>query len=75
MASRTRRAGGCIGAHLRQCRLLVTSSSLIIRLFCSSLDELTSAERDVFGVAYQFINERRVGEHILMPNVRIVARG
>lgn len=39
------------------------------------LDELTSAAPAVFSVAYQLINERRIGEHILMPNVRIVCAG
>jgi hypothetical protein len=39
------------------------------------LDELTSAVNAVFGVCYQLINERRVGEHELMPNVRIVCAG
>lgn len=38
-------------------------------------DEITSAEREVFGVAYQLINERRVGEHALKPNVRILCMG
>lgn len=40
-----------------------------------TFDEITSAEREVFGVAYQLINERRVGEHILKPNVRILCMG
>jgi hypothetical protein len=39
------------------------------------LDELTSAEMDVMGVCYQLINERRIGEHVLMDNVRIVCSG
>jgi hypothetical protein len=39
------------------------------------LDELTSATGPVFGVCYQLIQERRVGEHILMPNVRILCAG
>ena len=44
----------------------------IIVLF---LDELTSATPPVFSVAYQLINERRVGEHVLKSNVRVVAAG
>lgn len=44
----------------------------IILLF---LDEITSATPPVFSVAYQLINERRVGEHVLKPNVRIVCAG
>ncbi len=44
----------------------------IIILF---LDEITSATPPVFSVAYQLINERRVGEHVLKPNVRIVCAG
>ena len=44
----------------------------IIILF---LDELTSAQPSVATVAYQLINERRIGEHMLKPNVRIVAAG
>ena len=39
------------------------------------LDELNSAKPDVLAVAYQLINDRRVGEHVLMENVRIVAAG
>lgn len=42
----------------------------IIILF---LDELTSAAPAVQAVAYQLINDRRVGEHVLKPNVRIAA--
>jgi MoxR-like ATPase len=44
----------------------------IIILF---LDELTSAQPSVASVAYQLINERRIGEHMLKPNVRILAAG
>jgi hypothetical protein len=44
----------------------------IILLF---FDEITSAAPPVFSVAYQIINERRVGEHVLKPNVRIVCAG
>ena len=39
------------------------------------LDEITSATPPVFAVAYQLINERRVGEHYLKDNVRIIALG
>ena len=39
------------------------------------LDELTSATPPVFAVCYQLINEWRIGEHILKPNVRIIAAG
>ena len=44
----------------------------IIILF---LDEFTSATPPVFSVAYQLVNERRIGEHVLKPNVRIVCAG
>lgn len=37
------------------------------------LDELGHAQPSVFGVAMQLVNERRIGEHYLMDNVRIVA--
>lgn len=40
-----------------------------------TLDEVNSASQPVFAVAMQLINERRVGEHELLPNVRIVAMG
>jgi hypothetical protein len=39
------------------------------------LDEATSATIPVMGVCYQLTNERRVGEHVLMPRVRIVLAG
>lgn len=39
------------------------------------LDELTSATIPVLGVAYQLINDRRIGEHVLKPNVVIIAAG
>ena len=42
------------------------------RLIIVLLDEFHSASP---AVAYQLINDRRVGEHVLMPNVRIVAAG
>ena len=38
-----------------------------------SLDEFTHGNEAVMAVAYQLVNEGRVGEHVLMPNVRIVA--
>ena len=44
----------------------------IIVLF---LDELTSATPPVFAVAYQLINDFCIGEHVLKPNVRIIAAG
>ena len=39
------------------------------------LDEITSATPAVSAVAYQLVNDRRVGEHTLLPNVRVVAAG
>lgn len=39
------------------------------------LDEMNGAQQSVQGAAYQLVNERRLGEHVLMPNVRIVASG
>jgi hypothetical protein len=39
------------------------------------LDEITSAQESVASVAYQLVLDRRVGEHELMDNVRIVAAG
>lgn len=39
------------------------------------LDEITSASIAVMGVCYQLINEKRIGEHVLMPNVEIVCAG
>lgn len=39
------------------------------------LDEINSASPAVAAVAYQLINDRRVGEHKLKPNVRIIAAG
>ena len=44
----------------------------IIWLF---LDEANSATQDVQGTAYQLTNDRCVGEHVLLPNVRIVMAG
>jgi hypothetical protein len=37
------------------------------------LDELTSAPHSVAAVAYQLVNDRRVGEHELMDNVVVIA--
>lgn len=39
------------------------------------LDEITSSSQAVFAVLYQLILDRRIGEHVLKPNVRIVAAG
>ena len=39
------------------------------------LDEINSASPAVAAVAYQLINDRRVGEHVLLPNVRLIAAG
>lgn len=39
------------------------------------LDEINSAAPAVAAVAYQLINDRRVGEHVLMDNVVVVAAG
>lgn len=45
------------------------------KLIVVVLDEITSATPPVFGVAYQFINERKIGEHVCKPLVRICAAG
>ena len=45
------------------------------RLIVLFLDEVNAARPAVAAVAYQLIQERRIGEHILKPNVRIVAAG
>lgn len=45
------------------------------RIIVLTLDEATSGATPVMGIAYQLVNERRVGEHILKPNVRIMAMG
>jgi len=45
------------------------------RIIILFLDEVNSATPAVAAVAYQLINDRRVGEHELMDNVRIVAAG
>lgn len=39
------------------------------------LDELNSAAPSVQAVAYQLINDRQVGEHVLMENVVVIAAG
>lgn len=39
------------------------------------LDEVNSAPLAVAAVAYQLINDRRVGEHTLMDNVIVIAAG
>jgi hypothetical protein len=39
------------------------------------LDEINSAEPSTAAVAYQLVNDRRVGEHVLMDNVVIIAAG
>lgn len=39
------------------------------------LDEINSATQAVAAVAYQLINDRRVGEHELMDNVVVLAAG
>lgn len=39
------------------------------------LDEINSAAPAVAAVAYQLINDRRVGEHVLMDSVVVVAAG
>lgn len=46
------------------------------RIIVLFFDELNSAQDDgVYAVCYQIIQERRAGEHELLPNVRIVAAG
>lgn len=39
------------------------------------LDEINAASQSVAAIAYQLINDRRIGEHVLMDNVRIIAAG
>lgn len=39
------------------------------------LDEINSATQAVFAVAMQLLHEGRVGEHVLMDRVRIIAAG
>jgi hypothetical protein len=39
------------------------------------LDEINSAEPSTAAVAYQLVNDRRVGEHELMNNVTMIAAG
>lgn len=38
-----------------------------------ALDEFTHGSESTSAVCYQLINERRVGEHVLMPNVFVIA--
>lgn len=45
------------------------------RIIVMFLDEISSATMPVAGNAYQLVNEGRLGEHVLKPNVRIVAAG
>lgn len=45
------------------------------RMIVLFLDELNSAQPSVSAVAYQLINDRRVGEHVLKDNVRVIAAG
>ncbi len=45
------------------------------RLIFLFLDEIAQCQPSVFGVAMQLVNERRIGEHELLDNVRIVAAG
>lgn len=39
------------------------------------LDEINAASTAVAAIAYQLINDRRVGEHVLKDNVHIIAAG
>lgn len=39
------------------------------------LDEINAATPGVAAVAYQLINDRKVGEHVLKENVKIIAAG
>jgi hypothetical protein len=39
------------------------------------LDEITSAKVDIMGNCYQLLQARRLGEHILMDNVRLSCSG
>lgn len=39
------------------------------------LDEINSADPSVAAVAYQLVNDRRVGEHMLMDNVVVLGAG
>jgi len=46
------------------------------RLILLSFDEINAAQDDgVLAVCYQIMNEGRCGEHLLKPNVRIIAMG
>lgn len=45
------------------------------RMILLALDEINAGSPPTLGVAYQLVQEGRVGEHILKPNVRICAAG
>ncbi len=45
------------------------------KLILLTLDEMNTAAPYIQAIAYQLVNERRVGEHKLMDNVRVVAMG
>jgi hypothetical protein len=45
------------------------------RLILLHLDEINSASKELFATLMQVLGERRVAEHHLMPNVRVVACG
>jgi hypothetical protein len=45
------------------------------RMIVLFLDEINAAAPSVAAVAYQLINDRRVGEHVLKSNVRVIAAG
>ena len=45
------------------------------RLILLTFDEINAGTQSVLGSAYQIIQERRLGETLLKPNVRIVAMG
>lgn len=44
-------------------------------IICLFLDEINAATPAVAAVAYQLVQDRGVGEHKLLPNVRVVAAG
>jgi hypothetical protein len=39
------------------------------------LDEINAATKEVSAVAMQLLHEKRIGEHVLMPNVVVLAAG
>ncbi len=45
------------------------------RIIQLTFDEMNQANQATSGAAYQIINERRIGEHELLPQVRMVAMG